>query len=90
MMKKIEYIPKFTVSGKAMRLIMEIAAALERYKIVMEGPDGVRLRKLNHIRTIRGTTAIEGNTLTEDQISAVLAGKRGYGGRHDCHSKLPH
>ena len=41
-MKKIEYIPKFTVSGKAMRLIMEIAAALERYKIVMEGPDGVR------------------------------------------------
>ena len=75
-MKKIEYIPKFTVSGKAMRLIMEIAAALERYKIVMEGPDGVRLRKLNHIRTIRGTTAIEGNTLTEDQITAVLAGKR--------------
>ena len=43
-MKTIEYIPKFTVSGKAMRLIMEIAAALERYKIVMEGPDGVRLR----------------------------------------------
>ena len=49
---------------------------LERYKIVMEGPDGVRLRKLNHIRTIRGTTAIEGNTLTEEQITAVLAGKR--------------
>ena len=48
-MKKVEYIPKFTVSGKAMRLIMEIAAALERYKIVMEGPDGVRLRKLNQI-----------------------------------------
>ena len=70
------YIPKFTVSGKAMRLIMEIAAALERYKIVMEGPDGVRLRKLSHVRTIRGTTAIEGNTLTEDQVTAVLAGRR--------------
>jgi len=27
-MKKIEYIPKFTMSGKAMRLSMEIAAAL--------------------------------------------------------------
>ena len=48
-MKKVEYIPKFTVSGKAMRLIMEIAAALGRYKIVMEGPDGVQLRKLNQI-----------------------------------------
>ncbi len=41
----------------------------------MEGAGGVRLRKQNHIRTIRGTTAIEGNTLTEDQITALLAGK---------------
>jgi len=69
--------------SRAMRLIMEIAAALERYKIVMEGPDGVRLRKLNHIRTIRGTTAIEGNTLTEGQITAVLAGKRVAATRHE-------
>ena len=44
--------------------------------ILLEGPDGVRLRKINHIRTICGTTAIEGNTLTEDQITAILAGKR--------------
>ena len=68
--------PRYTASGKIMRLIMDIAAALERYKIVMEGPEGVRLRKVNHIRTIRGTTAIEGNTLSEDQITAILAGKR--------------
>ena len=68
--------PPYKVSDKAMECMVEIAAALERYKIVMEGPDGVRLRKLNHIRTIRGTTAIEGNTLTEAQITAVLAGKR--------------
>ena len=72
----MEYIPKYTISGKAMRMMMDIAAALERYKIEMEGPNGVRLRKLNHIRTIRGTTAIEGNTLTEEQITALVAGKR--------------
>lgn len=72
----MDYVPKFTVSAKAMRLMMDIAAALERYKIVMEGPQGIRLRKLNHIRTIRGTTAIEGNTLNEKQITALLAGKR--------------
>ena len=65
----------YKVSDRAMECMVEIAAALERYKIAMEGPDGVRLRKLNHIRTIRGTTAIEGNTLTEEQITAVLAGK---------------
>lgn len=75
-MAKMEYTPKYAVSGKAMNLIAEIAAAVERYRIVMEGPDGVRLRKINHIRTIRGTTAIEGNTLTEEEITAILAGKR--------------
>ena len=76
MKKKQNYKPPYTVSGKAMTLMTEIAAAVERYRIAMEGPDGIRLRKINHIRTIRGTTAIEGNTLTEDQITALLSGKR--------------
>lgn len=75
-MSSEKYIPPYKVSGKAMNLIAEIAAAIERYRIILEGPDGVRLRKINHIRTIRGTTAIEGNTLTEKQITAILAGKR--------------
>ena len=75
-MSSSKYIPMYKVSGRAMNLIAEIAAAIERYRIILEGPDGVRLRKINHIRTIRGTTAIEGNTLTEAQITAILAGKR--------------
>jgi len=76
MKSKGKYIPPYKVSGKAMNLIAEIAAAIERYRIILEGPDGVRLRRINHVRTIRGTTAIEGNTLTEAQITDILAGKR--------------
>jgi len=75
-MSSRKYIPPYKVSGKAMNMIAEIAAAIERYRIILEGPDGVRLRKINHIRTIRGTTAIEGNTLTEAQITDILLGKR--------------
>ena len=82
-MSEKAYAPPYTVSGRAMNMIAEIAAAVERYKILIEGPDGVRLRKINHIRTIRGTTAIEGNTLTEDQITAILAGKRVAGLRRE-------
>jgi len=74
---------KFTASSKVLRLIMDIAAAIERYKLVIEGPEGVRLRKLNRIRTIRGTTAIEGNTLTEEQVTAILAGKRVMGSKRE-------
>ncbi len=68
--------PVYTVSAKAIKLVARISAALEHYKILMNGPEGVRLRKINHIKTIRGTTAIEGNTLTEEEITTILAGKR--------------
>ena len=74
---------RFVPSEKTLRLVMEIAAALERYRIVMEGPSGVYLRKLNHIRTIRGTTAIEGNTLSEEEVTAIIAGKRVAGSRRE-------
>ena len=75
-MVDVSELVRFTPSERTLRLAMDIAAALERYRIVMEGPVGVRLRKLNHVRTIRGTTAIEGNTLTEDQVTDIIAGKR--------------
>ena len=35
----------------------------------------LRLRRINRIRTIRGSLAIEGNTLSEGQITALLEGK---------------
>lgn len=82
-MKKPAYIPPYVVSGKAMGLIADIAAAVERLRIVLEGPDGVRLRRIGHVRTLRGTTAIEGNTLSEEQITALLDGKRVVGDRRE-------
>lgn len=35
----------------------------------------VHLRRINRIRAIQGSLAIEGNTLSEDEISTVLDGK---------------
>ena len=35
----------------------------------------LRLRRINRIRTIRGSLAIEGNTLSEEQVSTILDGK---------------
>ncbi len=76
MPSKKRYAPPFTVSDRAMVRMTEIAASLERYRIAMEGPDGLRLRKINRFRTIHGSTAIEGNTLSLDQVTDVLSGKR--------------
>lgn len=62
------YTPPFTVSVKAINLISEISANLERFVIRMESEDGIRLRKVNRMKTIHGTLAIEGNTLNENMI----------------------
>lgn len=70
------YRPPFTVSAAAISKIAEISALIERYVIRMEQEDGLRLRKANRIKTIQGSLAIEGNTLSEDQITAILEGKR--------------
>ena len=75
-MRKEKYNPPYTVSEEAVNLIAEISSAIERYNITMSGAEGLRLRKINRIKTIRGSTAIEGNTLSEEQITAVLEGKR--------------
>ena len=37
--------------------------------------DSLKLRKANRIQTIQGSLAIEGNTLSTEQITAILNGK---------------
>ena len=70
------YEPPFTVSAKAIKMIAEISALIERYVIRMEQSDSLRLRRVNRIKTIQGSLAIEGNNLSESQITDILDGKK--------------
>lgn len=69
------YTPPFTISSRAIHLIADISAQIERYAIRMEQDDSLLLRKINRIKTIQGSLAIEGNTLSEDQITDIIDGK---------------
>ena len=70
------YKPPFTVSAKAINLIAKISGQLERYAIRMEQEDTLRLRRANRIKTIHSSLAIEGNTLSEGEVQAVVEGKK--------------
>lgn len=70
-----DYVPPFRITAKSISLIAEISAQVERYAIRMEQSDALMLRKANRIKTIQGSLAIEGNTLSEEQITAILEGK---------------
>lgn len=69
------YVPPFTVSAEAINLIAEISGQIERYAIRLEQEDGLRLRKANRIKTIHSSLAIEGNTLSEDEVRDIIEGK---------------
>ena len=69
------YIPPFTISANAINLIAEISGQIERYAIRLEQEEGLRLRKANRIKTIHSSLAIEGNTLSEDEVRDILDGK---------------
>ena len=69
------YVPPFAITASIISLVAEISQVLGRIS-VFENSKTIRLRRINRIRTIKGSLAIEGNTLSEEQITAILEGKR--------------
>ena len=67
--------PPFTITAKIITLVAEISAQVERYAIRLEMADALHLRKTNRIKTIHSSLAIEGNQLTESQVSDIIDGK---------------
>ena len=57
-------------------MIAEIAALVERCTIRPGSAESLKLRRANQVRTIQASLAIEGNTLSEEQVSEILNGKR--------------
>lgn len=69
------YEPPFSITPSALRFIAHISEAVGRISAQTDSALDLRLRRLNRIRTIQGSLAIEGNTLSEEQITALLDGK---------------
>ena len=69
------YQPPCTITPVIERLLGEICELVGRLSVPAQGDD-LRLRRLNRIRTIQGSLAIEGNTLSEEQITAIMDGRR--------------
>ena len=70
-----DYRPPFSLTGEIITRVAEIGELLGRFGRRPE-EDPLRLRRINRIRTVTGSLAIEGNTLSEAQITAILDGKR--------------
>ena len=66
----------FYISTKVLNLVGEISELVGRISITSRLSQSPQLRRNNRIRTIHSSLAIEQNSLTLDQVTAVIAGKR--------------
>jgi Fic family protein len=63
---------KVSLSPLMLKLCTEIATTLGRYEGLTGNAPQPRLRRANRIRTIQGSVAIEGNTLSLEQVTSLL------------------
>lgn len=67
--------PPLQITSKLLRLVSEISQLIGRCEGLRLVQPQMRLRKHNRARSIHGSLAIEGNTLTLEQVTAVLEGQ---------------
>lgn len=67
----MSYTPPYKITPKIIDLVSGISEAIGSFY----GQEDLRMHRINRIKTIQGSLAIEGNTLSTDQITAILDGK---------------
>ena len=67
--------PPFSITSAILSQVEQVGEAVGRSEAAGLGLD-LRLRREARVRTVHGSVAIEGNVLSEEQVSAILDGKR--------------
>lgn len=68
--------PPYIITEKILKLIASISEKIGEINANHLHKPNTELRKKNRIKTIQSSLGIEGNTLTEEQITALLENKR--------------
>ncbi len=72
----MKYQPPYSINEEILNRVAAVSEAVGRLTVLADQARALRLRRINRIRTIQGSLAIEGNSLSEAQITAILEGKR--------------
>ena len=70
-----KYVPPYEITDEMLRLISDIMENLGRLSGVNVLEKLPRLRRVNRIKSIHSSLAIENNTLSFEQVTAVINGK---------------
>ena len=79
------YIPPFNITDEITSLIADIAEKVGHLSATADHLPAPHLRKENRIKTIQSSLAIENNSLSVDQVTAIMEGKRVLGPPNEIH-----
>lgn len=77
------YIPPFTMTDEITNLVIAIAELTGALTVSEQLSKNPKLRRANRIKSVHSSLAIEQNTLTEEQVSDVIDGRRVLGPPQD-------
>ena len=72
----MSYLPFFQTTSEMVNLVAEIVELTGAFAINPALAPNPTVRKVNQLRSVHSSTFIEGNTLTLDEVTAVIDGKR--------------
>jgi Fic family protein len=75
--------PPYEITSRILQLVVSVSHKLGQINAKYLDKPSTNLRKTNRIKTIHSSLGIEGNTLTEEQITALLEKKRVVGPKKD-------
>ncbi len=75
--------PPYDITPKILKLIALISEKIGEINANLLDKPSPKLRKQNRVKTIHNSLKIEGNTLTEQQITAIIENKRVVGPKKD-------
>ena len=75
--------PPYRITGKILKLVASISEKIGVINAVHLSKQATELRKKNRIKTIQSSLEIEGNTLSIEQITALIENKRIIGPKKD-------
>lgn len=75
--------PPYSITGKILKLVASISEKIGEVNSAHLSKPPTELRKKNRIKTIHSSLEIEGNTLTIEQITAIVENKRVIGPKKD-------
>jgi len=75
--------PPYDITARILNLISSISIKIGEVNANYLNKQSPQLRKQNRIKTVHSSLSIEGNTLSEDQVSAILENKKVVGPQKD-------